>query len=371
MPTLRKLAITNLRNISAAELGPSPGFNLFCGVNGSGKTSILEAIHLLALGRSFRGHIQKPVIKEGETTAVIYGETSDAQALGIQRSVRGPQLIHINGKRSDSLATLTRYLPLLLINAETFQILEGAPRERRQFLDWGVFHVEQPFFSFWRHAKIALLNRNNLLKADALLSEIEPWSNELVKNAQHIDNLRSAYACSLEVELAALVATLLGDEFSQKFHFKYIRGWSPESDLSEQLEREIIKDRKYGFTSSGPHKADLNFRFGNFNASDVLSRGQLKLLICALKIAQSRLLYKSTAKHCILLIDDLPAELDAANRKKVCTLLAELQDQIFLSAVEEESLLPYVLSDDQGMQAHYKVFHVKHGIIKHIKSSTI
>ena len=369
MPTLRKFAITNLRNISAAELNPSPGFNLLCGVNGSGKTSVLEAIHLLAVGRSFRSHIQKPVIKDGETTTIVHGETSDAQSLGVQRSIRGPQLIHINGKRSDSLATLTRYLPLQLINSETFQILEGAPRERRQFLDWGVFHVEQPFFTFWRHAKIALLNRNNLLRAEAPLPEIEPWSNELVKNALHIDNFRSTYAHNLEIELRILVATLLGEEFSEKFLFKYVRGWNPESDLLGQLERDITKDRKYGFTTSGPHKADLNFQFGNFSASDVLSRGQLKLLICALKIAQSKLLYKSTGKHCIFLIDDLPAELDVTNRKKVCSLLGELQDQIFLSAIEEENLLPHLLSAGQGLVTHYKVFHVKHGIIEDIGSS--
>jgi DNA replication and repair protein RecF len=371
MPFLRNFSITNLRNISAAELNPSPGFNLFCGVNGSGKTSILEAIHLLALGRSFRSHIQKPVIKDGETTTIVYGETSDAQALGIQRSIRGPQIVHINGKKSESLASLTRYLPLQLINSETFQILEGAPSERRRFLDWGVFHVEQPFFSFWRHAKMALLNRNNLLKAEAPWSEIEPWSNELANNAQHIDNFRLAYALNLENELRTLVTTLLGEEFCQKFQFKYVRGWNPESGLFEQLERDLIKDRKYGFTTSGPHKADLIFRFGNFSAADVLSRGQLKLLVCALKIAQSRVLYRSTARHCIFLIDDLPAELDVVNRRKVCALLGELHDQIFLSAIEEENLLPYVVSTDQGLEACYKVFHVKHGTIEDIKASTI
>ncbi len=363
MPTLKKLAITNLRNISEAELSPALGFNLFCGFNGSGKTSVLEAIHLLALGRSFRSHLQKPVIKDGEATTIVYGETSDAQTLGVQRFLRRPQVIHLNGKKPNSVASLTRSLPLQLLNSATFQILEGGPKERREFVDWGVFHVEQPFFGYWRSAKIALLNRNNLLKAGALSAEIEPWSIELSKNALQIDALRSAYVVELKAELETLISALLSQELSRKFQFSYWRGWDSELDLLQRLEVDIAKDRRYGFTTSGPHKADLYFQFEGIDAADILSRGQLKLFICALKIAQSRLLYGSTGRHCVFLIDDLPAELDAANREKVCTLLAELQDQIFISSIEEESLLPSILSASQKQASQVKVFHVKHGTI--------
>jgi DNA replication and repair protein RecF len=226
--------------------------------------------------------------------------------------------------------------------------------------------VEQPFFHYWRHAKLALLNRNNLLKADAPLSELEPWTNEFVKNAVHIDQLRSEYAGGLATELTRLIGLLLGEGFGGKFRFSYLRGWNPDLGLLDQLQRDIAKDRKYGFTSAGPHKADLGFQFGHFNAADILSRGQLKLLVCALKIAQSRLLYRMTGKNCIFLLDDLPAELDTENRKKICLLLAELHDQVFLTSIEEENLLPQLLSADQGYEASCKVFHVEHGIISEI-----
>lgn len=363
MPVLTKLIIGNVRNISAAELIPSAGFNLLCGANGSGKTSVLESMHLLAMGRTFRSHLQKPVIKEGEATATVYGETSSAEALGIQRSARGGQLVHINGKRSESLANLTRALPLQLISAATFGILEGSPRQRRQFLDWGVFHVEQPFFNYWKLAKAALLNRNSLLKSGAPAAEIEPWSHELAKNAAYIDRFRSSYASNLESELRGAVQVLLGDQFSERFFFRYFRGWFSESDLSDQLMKDMSKDKKYGFTTSGPQKADLVFKFGELNAADVLSRGQLKLFVCALKIAQSKLLYKSTGRNCIFLIDDLPAELDAPNREKVCSLLGDLQDQIFLSCIEEEALLSYAQAGSMKRAISQQVFHVKHGTI--------
>jgi DNA replication and repair protein RecF len=334
MPTLRKLSITNLRNISAAELSPCDGFNVFYGVNGSGKTSILEAIHLLAVGRSFRSHVRKPVIKDEEATLTIYGETSTIDSLGIQRSVRGSQLMRVNGKKLDSLASLTRYVPVQLINSETFQILEGSPRQRRQFMDWGVFHVEQPFLNCWKQAKTALINRNNLLKSEASFTEIEPWSQELVKNAIQIDHYRSKYTEEFAGELKRVICKLFDEELGEKFQFRYIRGWSIQSDLLEQLHQDMARDRRYGFTTSGPHKADLMFRIGEYSAAEVLSRGQLKLMICALKIAQGALLYRLTKKHCIFLIDDLPAELDPSNRTKVCNSLGELQDQIFLTTIE-------------------------------------
>jgi len=119
---------------------------------------------------------------------------------------------------------------------------------------------------------------------------------------------------------------------------EYFRGWNQDLGLYEQLQDDLLRDRKYGHTSSGPHRADIRFRLGAADAAEVLSRGQLKLLICALKIAQGRLLEQETGKRCIYLIDDLPAELDAHNRARVCALLAERKAQVFLTSIDPEIL---------------------------------
>ncbi len=362
MPTLAKLVVTDLRNIIGTDIRPASGFNIFYGGNGSGKTSLLEAIFLLALGRSFRGHQQKPLIREGEKQATVFGETQDGLMLGIQRSLRGPQLIRIDGKKAESLAELTRCLPLLLINTDTFLVLEGAPRERRRFLDWGVFHVEHSFLACWRQARLALLNRNNLLKNDASKAELEPWTRALSKNAEMIDQFRAEHVELLRMEMKNKVQELLGTQFAEKFALEYIRGW--DKDLYEQIQSDLPKDRKYGHTTSGPQKADLRFKVGAYNAAEVLSRGQLKLFVCALKIAQGKLLQKATQKSCIFLIDDLPAELDKSNITKVCRMFGELEGQVFLSCIDQQSLDKDIqnISLDQGQE--YRLFHVKHGIIK-------
>lgn len=362
MTSLARLSITNIRNIANAELLPVPGFNLYFGDNGSGKTSILEAVHLLGLGRSFRGHLQKPLIREGQSEATVFGETMDGLGLGLQRPARGLPTIHIAGRKADSLAELSQLLPVQLINTDTFKILEGSPQERRRFLDWGVFHVEHSFLPAWRRSRLALQNRNSLLKQNAPAVEIEPWTQELVRNAEQIDQLRSSYLLSLRKILAPFLASV-GEAQLVDLSLGYDRGWAQELSLAERLQQDMSRDRKQGFTGSGPHRADVHFRLGNNNAADVLSRGQLKLLVSALKIAQGQLLLELRGQHCIYLIDDLPAELDAVNRSRVCELLKDQGAQVFLTCIEREMISAEVARISREAGADHKLFHVKHGSI--------
>ena len=310
MPKLARLSITSFRNIDEASFDLSPGFNLLHGNNGSGKTSVLEAIHLLGLGRSFRSHLQKPLIQHDKPHATVFGQTTDGLSIGVQRPQRGAQSIKIGGRAAEGLAQLSRTLPLQLINPDTFQLLEGGPSERRQFLDWGVFHVEHLFIDYWRRARQALEQRNSLLRAEAPAAEIEPWTHELAGNAQHIDQCRRDYLALLNPELA-LCLDLIGSPNGGRLEINYWRGWEEEPALFHQLQGSLGRDRKYGFTTIGPHKADLRFLLNGQDAAQLLSRGQLKLLICALKVVQARLLQQRTGSRCLLLVDDLPAELDA------------------------------------------------------------
>lgn len=361
MPALARLVVTDLRNIQQAEIHLSPGFNLFFGSNGSGKTSVLEAIHLLAMGRSFRGHQQKPLIRDGHTETTVFGETCDGLTLGIIRPSRGANTIQIAGNRAESLAELSYSLPLQLINTDAFQVLEGSPQERRRFLDWGVFHVEQPFLDSWRRARRSLQQRNSLLKAGANEQQIRPWTEELVRSAELMDRYRGAYTQKFWDELAVCLKALPDEISTMTLTVEYFRGWDTDRSLGEQLGQDLPRERKYGHTLAGPHRADLRFRIGQHDAAEVLSRGQLKMLVCAMKIAQARLLQKETNRRCLFLVDDLPAELDDHNKFKVCSMLAGLDSQVLLTSIAREQLE----GDIQGLQmSDYKLFHVKHGNIE-------
>lgn len=363
MPALARLELSNLRNIQSAELDLAGGFNLFFGDNGSGKTSVLEAVHLLALGRTFRSHVQKSLVTDGQTETTVFGQSTEGLSLGIQRPLRGAQTLRIGGRRAEGLAELSQCLPVQLINADTFQILEGSPAERRRFLDWGVFHVEHRFLDSWRRNRLALQNRNSLLRQGAKLAEIEPWTQELVKSAELMDRQRQAYVLKLRGLLEPQLVALEAWDPGVPLEIGYFRGWRDELGLYEQIQDELARDTKHGFTSSGSHRADLQFRLGPFGAAEVLSRGQLKLLICALKIAQAQLLEQETGKRCIFLIDDLPAELDAHNRTRICRLLAQRSIQVLLTSIERETLSREPALSGLGSASENKLFHVKHGKI--------
>lgn len=365
MPTLTRLAITGLRNITEASLEPGPGFNLAFGSNGSGKTSLLEALYLLGMGRSFRSHLQKPLVTHDQSAATVFAQAADGLTIGIQRPVRGQQTIKIAGRPAEGLAELSRTLPLQLINADTFQLLEGSPQERRQFLDWGVFHVEQQFIDYWRRARQALDQRNMLLRNEAAAAEIEPWSYELAINAGFMHDLRQNYLGQFSKLLTAKLSEIgpLGD---RSIHIDYWAGWDPSTDLFQQLQNGLARDRKYGFTTLGPHKADLRFQLKGLPAVDVLSRGQLKLLICALKVGQSELLARANGVKSLFLLDDLPAELDVENRSKVCRLLASLKTQVFITSIEQEALAVIAQNQADRHDIELAQFHVKHGKIDRV-----
>lgn len=363
MATLRKLAISKLRNISTADFRPGNNINIFYGENGSGKSSVLEAVYILGLARSFRGGAQKPLIQYEEKECTLYTELDDGLTLGLSKMSRGGQVAKISGRKALNTAELARCLPLQLLNSDTFKILEGSPKVRRHYLDWGVFHVEHQFIDQWRQTQRALKNRNNLLKNNASPDEIEPWTVEFVRHAEEIDRYREAYIDKLLPIFLDILQRVLPLE---AMSLEYERGWESGINLQDLLKKSFSKDMRYGYTVLGPQRADLKIKLGQNYAVDVLSRGQQKLLVSALKIAQGCLLEKESHKKCIYLVDDLSSELDRGNREKVCLLLEELECQVFITTVERDSLDGCWQSSSGSRSNEKKLFHVKHGKILEI-----
>ncbi len=357
MPILNKLSITNLRNLESVKIEASSQFNLIFGENGSGKTSILESIHLLGRAKTFRSGTKTPIIQNGADQCVIYGELTDKTRLGYSRTRSGVQDIQISGKRVKSSAALAEKIPLQLLNADAFKILEGSPSVRRSFLDWGVFHVEHSFIESWRKMQKALASRNALLKAKKQVdpSEIDPWNKELSKHAERVDEFRRNYIEQYQKALLEVMPALLPLD---GFELSYSRGWDDGVDLGEVLNRNFDRDKRYGHTVSGPHRADILLQIMSEPAAGLLSRGQQKLLVIAMKLAQSRLLKSINNTSCVYLIDDLPAELDSANRDKVLSLLKDFGDQVFVTGIELDHLLKPIENSKE-----VKLFHVEHGKI--------
>lgn len=348
---LSRLEISNIRNLQPVRIDLNPGFNGLCGSNGSGKTSILEALYILGRGTSFRTKDLSRVLQYGTRQFYVSGKLEVSNlSLGVEYQAQGLQL-RIAGQQERSRLELATHLPILFISPESHALITEGPQQRRRYLDWGVFHVEQGFLPIWRRYQRALKQRNKALGTPGLDMA---WDGELIHAAEQITELRRNYITKLEAYVDQFVQRLVELE---KVTVSYLPGWRQDLSYLEVLRASLLQDREYGFTRHGPHRAEVVIKIGNRLARDSISRGQQKLLVIALLLAQVALLNEVAFIQPVILIDDLTAELDLHHRNRLLEVLSGLKAQTIMT-VTEESALPV----NNGTPIRW--FHVEHGKVK-------
>ena len=363
---ITRLDLYGLRNLLAERVECSPHTNILFGENGSGKTSLLEGLSLLSRARSFRQRDTKAIIHHTADELVVsarckYHHSSAAAApfvLGIKRPRSGGVEARHNGETVTSAMELSTLLPLQIIEPQSFQLLEGGPLQRRQFIDWGVFHVEHGYRAHWTAYQRALKQRNELLRRGRITPELlAPWSLMLAEHGAAITQYRRSY---LEALLPYVAQQLTVFGALSGVGFDYLPGWAAEhGTLAEALQAGVERDCRRGVTSSGPHRGELKVMIDKHSAAEVMSRGETKLLVYAMKLAQAELYASRRGEPCVLAIDDLPAELDYRHRGEVLSAVAALKGQSFITGVDSADFL---LFRDQIGDA--SLFHVEHGGVK-------
>ncbi|WP_025502425.1 DNA replication/repair protein RecF, partial [Vibrio parahaemolyticus] len=210
------------------------------------------------------------------------------------------------------------------------------------------------FYDAWGRFKRLNKQRNALLKTASSYRELSYWDQEMARLAENISQWRSLYIEQMKTVAETICQTFL-PEF--EIQLKYYRGWDKDTPYQEILEKNFERDQSLGYTFSGPNKADLRIKVNGTPVEDVLSRGQLKLMVCALRVAQGQHLTAMTGKQCIYLIDDFASELDSQRRKRLADCLKETGAQVFVSSITENQIADML--DDNG-----KLFHVEHGRIE-------
>ena len=359
MSALSLFRIGSVRNILVAELEPHPKLNLIHGENGSGKTSILEAVHLLSSGRSFRTSKTNSLINHEAAELSIYAQDSAGRRIGLAKPRRQNPQLKLDMESQKNWDAVARLLPVQVLDASSFLLLEGGPKSRRRFLDWGVFHVEHSFLKHWRVTRKCIANRNQLLKAQRLdEQQLQAWDAELCQAAAAVDLARKRYFHNFLPAFNEIYQSLAAKNAIEALSLEYNRGWDSKIELAEVLQSARHQDLKYGATQNGPHRADIVVKVGQSPAMDVISRGQQKVLVSALKIAQGSLYADAIQDRCIYLVDDLPAELDKENRAKILENLLALDSQLFVTCVELNSVKDCL----QTLPA-MSTFHVERGTI--------
>ena len=344
----------NFRCLKSIELDPHPNYNLIYGRNASGKTSVVEAIAYLGRGKSFRGASTTDLIQHGEQEFVLFGHVGAGDRdvkVGVRNSHDGLET-RIDGDNDGGAAALAGALPLQIVDPDVHELVAGAPEQRRRYLDWIAFHVEHDFLAVWRRFRRSLKQRNAALRAGTAL---DGWNAEFADLAAQVDSARRS---ALEVVIEGLKEAghdLLGREVG----FEYRPGWNEDEGLLQALEEGTKRDQQQGNTQYGPHRADLKLSYDDRRARKLVSRGQQKLLACAMVLAATETAQTALEQPLLLLLDDPGAELDSDALARLMRRVVDLGSQVIAT-----SLVPDVpLFPDVG-----RTFHVEHGVLSEAKS---
>jgi DNA replication and repair protein RecF len=348
-----RLEIADLRCIEQGALELDRQRNLITGANGAGKTSILEAAYVLGRGHSFRVRDNRRLIRHGQKGFLVRGEFAPGGAngyVGVAYS-RGRLDVRIDGEAGRRASQLAECLPVEVIDASAHRLIDGGPGERRRFMDWALFHVEQDYMARWRDFRRVLVQRNQGLRNGIGDAELDIWDRAFVKAAVQLDAARTAWVERWGRQASAIAQRLLGSDLV----LSYRSGAGEAESLVRVLGTGRAKERERGLTLAGPHRSDLSIRFGDGPARETASRGQQKLLAAALILGRLTDRLEHGNAGGLLLVDDPVAELDANALGRLIAELETLPVQMLVTAIERKSMQPL---------AAQRTFHVEQGVIE-------
>lgn len=352
---LDSLTIRQVRNLSDVKITPNPEVNIIYGENASGKTAILESIYLLSKARSFRTAHIKEVIQHNQedltVSALINIRNNETISTGLRKSSKETE-IRYNGERVKAVSEQAKNVVVQTANPENATLLTGSPKDRRKWIDWAMFHVEHDYLQVWHSYHRALRNRNALLRRGAKEEEYYVWESTMANTAKELRTRWQKYLDCLQqyYQETAAQHACAGVTFTAK------KDKQKNEEFLEHLQSTRPSDIKAGYTQQGPHKADFDFKIEGKQIRTIFSRGQIKLFVVLLSIAQAKLLKNEREITPIFLADDLTAELDKKTVDMLLGLLYEERMQLFITSTDPGEIIKK--NKETGL------FHVEQGQVK-------
>jgi DNA replication and repair protein RecF len=324
------LELTNFRSYGAARFELHPEVTLVVGPNASGKTNLLESLYVMASTRSFRAK-DRELVREGEDFYRIVAHSGDSEYVmalnvaggGAEKSVR-----HDGVRRP--LASHVGRIQVILFEPSELDLVSGPPEGRRRYLDFLLCQTDQGYLKTLQLYKRALRQRNAVLdaswsEAEAVRDQLFVWNIKLAELAIHIYERRQQLLADLGSSTPLLYRDIAGR--SVQLEFEYVP--SVDGNYAEEflatLERNLSRDLAAGFTTVGPHREDFNVQFKDRSITAVASRGEVRTLVLAMKLAELQYAEAKTGIRPLLLLDDVFSELDRQRRSFLLDRLAGYQ----------------------------------------------
>ncbi|MCL6631789.1 MAG: DNA replication/repair protein RecF [Alicyclobacillus herbarius] len=372
---IEHLVLRDFRNYVLQEVEFAPGVNVLLGENGQGKTNVLEAIYLLAVGKSHRTSRDVDLIRYGadqtQLTAVITHQERPSR-LRLEFGKFGKKA-HINGVLQSKMSDFVGRFQVVLFAPEDLQLVKGGPAVRRRFIDIELGQTHARYLHHLSQYHRTLQQRNHLLKRPSLdLDSISAFDDPLVHHGTEVMVRRQRFI-SLLREIAREIYTSIAEGREElDLHYQMavatqVDGRSAEENPSwsadqlqavfqAQLEAKLGADRQLGYTSVGPHRDDLVLYLDGRPVQAHASQGQQRTIALSLRLAEIELIRREVGEYPVLLLDDVLSELDDHRQRQ---LLLSMSDKV-QTLVTSTGL--YQLGD--RLEGRSRLFHVRSGIIQ-------
>lgn len=337
MTTITAISVQNIRTHEAFSLQLSPHVTLITGKNGSGKTSLIEAIYIALQGTSFKGS-DGDVLRRDQPwwrIAVNFDDETSRVIKFDPNRTSGKKQFVIDQKTSYRLSPKYKY-PVVLFEPDDLRLLHGSPTRRRQFIDHFISQLDPLYVIALRKYDRALKQRNNLLKRpDTTQDELFVWDVALSEHGSYIIEQRVQFIEQLNLRLNDAYNDIAQSQDTVSIHYSHTVIGNAKQKMLGELHASSERDKYLGYTSIGPHRHDVIFRYNNSPALSVASRGEVRSVVLALKFLEVSIIEQLTGKTPIVLLDDVFSELDESRQAALMT--NSLQAQLIIATTNHHA----------------------------------
>lgn len=317
MTSVVSLHVKHIRSHTEYTIQFAPEVTIITGANGSGKTSLLEAVYLSLQGSSFRGSDAELLQKDGpwwKIDITLNDQQNRTIKFEPEKATSRKQFV-IDSKTTARIPQKQKH-PVVLFEPEDLRLLHGSPARRRQFIDRFVSQLNPLYGPSLRKYERALKQRNNLLKSAYIQDDqLFAWNVALAEHGAYVIEQRIAFIEQLNQNLAQLYQDIAGTRDEVSIHYSHTFVGDIKQKLLNELHAHLDRDRYLGSTSVGPHRHDVIFEINHSPALSTASRGEARTIVLALKFLEVDIIEQLTEKTPIVLLDDIFSELDAMRQK--------------------------------------------------------
>lgn len=315
---IRSLAVENFRSHRKFSRRLSDKVTVIVGPNGSGKTSLVEAVMVALNGHSFKGTDNDLLRQGAEWWRIDIVLDDEARVVKYQPDTPKRKQFILDSKTTARLPAASRY-PVVLFEPDDLQLLHGSPSRRRQFIDRFASQLIPDYGQALRRYERALLQRNKLLKSGGSNDVLFSWNVSLAKYGAYIVDVRVRLIEKLNNGLNSVYNTIAQTRDAVSIHYSNTTIGDIEQKFLAELESAVDRDRILGYTSVGPHRHDILFSFNDAPASASASRGEIRTIVLGLKFLEVEIINDVVGQPPIVLLDDVLSELDDKRQSHLAT----------------------------------------------------